>query len=303
MTAGIQRTGLNESAYERPQQNWVCGWAAEGKPCRYGPNAKGACVATFECTPSDRNGRWQCSRQAVHGGRCDDGPRPDGTCCKAIPKCQPVRSWRARRGQLAKWTFVLTLGLLVVAITWLGPEAVSPGPLYAKHSTTAEGCGSCHFSGHETFSGWLAVALGNVSNAGESTRCTQCHDRGENPFRAHSVDTQLLAAWTRRAQASTNSAMTPVRLKLSDLNVSSSELREQELPCSSCHVEHRGHAVDLKQMANAQCQGCHTSRFRSFEKDHPEFYSFPYERRTRIFFDHTSLSNSIFRKKNAVFRL
>ena len=79
MTVGVQRTGLNESAYERPQQNWVCGWAAEGKPCRHGPNAKGQCIATFECTPSIRNGRWQCTRQSLNGGRCEAGPQPDGT--------------------------------------------------------------------------------------------------------------------------------------------------------------------------------------------------------------------------------
>ena len=153
MTAGIQRSDLNQSTYERPQQNWVCGWAAEGNPCRHGPNPKGVCVAAFECTPSDRNGRWHCSRQPVHGGRCEDGPRPDGSCCKPIPKCQPVLSWRARRGKLTRWTMALTLGLLIVSIVWLGPAAVSPGPLNAKHSTAAEGCVSCHFSGHETFPG------------------------------------------------------------------------------------------------------------------------------------------------------
>ena len=297
MAAGIQRSGLNESTYERPQQNWVCGWAAEGKPCRHGPNSKGVCVAAFECTPSERNGRWHCSRQQVHGGRCEDGPRPDGSCCKPIPKCQPGLSWRARRGKLTRWTLALTLGLIIVSIVWLGPTAVSPGPLNAKHSTAAKGCVSCHFSGHEPFSKWLAVALGTVSNTGESSLCTVCHDRGEHPFQPHSVDPELLAAWTKRTLASTNTAITPIRLSLSSIKVSAVELRERELECASCHVEHRGQSVDLKQMTNSQCQGCHSSRFRSFEQDHPEFYTFPYERRTRINFNHASHIDQHFSKK------
>ena len=147
---------------------------------------------------------------------------------------------------------------------------------------------SCHFSGHETFSQWLAVALGSVSSEGESQLCTLCHDRGVHPFKAHSIDPQLLASWTRTAKALTNPAKTPMKLSLSTIKVSATELRERELPCASCHVEHRGQAVDLKQMTNAQCQGCHSNRFRSFEQDHPEFYNFPYERRTRIWFNHAS---------------
>ena len=212
-------------------------------------------------------------------------------------------SWRARRGKLTRWTLALTLGVLIVSIVWLGPVAVSPGSLNAKHSTAAEGCGSCHFSGHETFSGWLAVALGNVSNEGESTRCTQCHDRGEHPFTAHSVTPELLASWTKRAEVSTNTtALTPVRLSLSTMKASAADLRDRQLPCASCHVEHRGQSVDLKQMTNAQCQGCHSNRFRSFEQDHPEFYSFPYERRTRIWFNHAShIDNHFTKRERTVF--
>src|SRR6058998_2314102 len=31
---------FNSGQYERPNQNWICGNAAEGKPCRIGPDAK-----------------------------------------------------------------------------------------------------------------------------------------------------------------------------------------------------------------------------------------------------------------------
>ena len=79
--------------------------------------------------------------------------------------------------------------------------------------------------------------------------------------------------------------------------VSASELRHRELPCTSCHVEHRGQMVDLKQMTNIQCQGCHSNQFRSFEQDHPEFYNFPYERRTRLWFNHLNHIDKHFSKK------
>ena len=43
---------FNRHQYERPNQNWVCGHAAEGKPCRIGPDNKGRCRATYECQPA-----------------------------------------------------------------------------------------------------------------------------------------------------------------------------------------------------------------------------------------------------------
>ena len=65
--------GFKESRYERPNRDWVCGWAAEGRPCALGPDARGRCVATHECAPLRSGDRWQCTRGAPFGGPCDDG--------------------------------------------------------------------------------------------------------------------------------------------------------------------------------------------------------------------------------------
>ena len=67
--------------YARPNQNWICGHACEGKPCPLGPSAGGKCQATSECRPvlkklpGEAKGRWECTRQ---GGACEAGPLPDG---------------------------------------------------------------------------------------------------------------------------------------------------------------------------------------------------------------------------------
>src|SRR5882724_6475419 len=57
---------FNSGKYERPNQNWICGKAAEGKPCRIGPDAKGRCRAIYECRPAlgikegEDKGRYRC---------------------------------------------------------------------------------------------------------------------------------------------------------------------------------------------------------------------------------------------------
>src|SRR5437867_3963611 len=94
---------FNSGQYERPNQNWICGKAAEGKPCRIGPNAKGRCRAACECQPAleikagETKGRYRCTRSTEYGGPCETGPRPNGACSRPIPNCVPQRSLRAKR--------------------------------------------------------------------------------------------------------------------------------------------------------------------------------------------------------------
>src|SRR6266581_675713 len=70
---------FNSGQYERPNQNWICGKAAEGKPCRIGPNAKGRCRAACECQPAleikagETKGRYRCTRSTEYGGPCETG--------------------------------------------------------------------------------------------------------------------------------------------------------------------------------------------------------------------------------------
>ena len=97
--------------YERPNQEWVCGRAAEGHGCPLGPDARGNCRATGECSPAKRGDRWYCTRNEAQGGKCEHGPLPEGGCAHPIPPCQPVPSLRRARGSLV-W-------LIVAFVPWL----------------------------------------------------------------------------------------------------------------------------------------------------------------------------------------
>ena len=67
---------FDASRYARPNQNWICGYAAEGRPCRVGPDGRGRCRASFECQPvleikeGETKGRYRCTRSAQQGGPC-----------------------------------------------------------------------------------------------------------------------------------------------------------------------------------------------------------------------------------------
>ena len=78
MSRQLQEYAFNKSQYERPTLNWVCGWASEGKACHFGPDEKGRCFATFECTPIRKGDRWFCTRPEGFGGICSEDPLPDG---------------------------------------------------------------------------------------------------------------------------------------------------------------------------------------------------------------------------------
>ena len=294
----FHKTGLNESTYERPQQTWVCGWAASGRPCRIGPSNRGNCVASFECTPSRKGDRWQCTRLPVYGGRCADGPHPDGSCCKAITKCQPVRSLRSKRARLTGLTFLLTLGVVIIAFSSLGPKVLSPGPLHAKHSTTAQSCSNCHTTSEDNFSSLLAHLFSNQDHQHDSLKCIECHNQGDAPLFAHSQSEETLAIWTKQAIARNTDSSTPVSLLLSTKLFGENNERMGELPCATCHIEHRGRNVDLKHLTSTQCQSCHIRKFTAFDIDHPDFHEFPEKRRTRIVFDHLTHKNKHFLKKS-----
>ena len=63
----LQQFDYRSSLYLRPNQKWVCGWTADGTPCQIGPDNKGRCLASYECKPLNKGGRWQCTRSEPGG--------------------------------------------------------------------------------------------------------------------------------------------------------------------------------------------------------------------------------------------
>jgi hypothetical protein len=75
----------------------------------------------------------------------------------------------------------------------------------------------------------------------------------------------------------------------------------QQLACATCHREHHGSQFDLTAIGNDACQACHQQQYSSFATDHPEFGIWPYERRTRIVFNHASHAAKYFAEKKQRF--
>ena len=306
----LQEISYTDSQYERPNQKWVCGWSAQGKPCKLGPDGKGKCPAHSEsqCTPAKEGDRWHCRRPDVFGGTCDEGPLPDGTCCRPQPEhpvCQPRRSIRTKRGRMVFLTVLLVFGALTLVLrgSW-GPAFISPGELIAAHQAIkgapeASHCAVCHDSADKGPNGWVTAAIG-VAGRDQSANCMNCHFSGSSESQkharfAHSVDPAVLARKTSAIETVPQSVPT-AGLALSSLMSKPAESGGQ-MVCATCHREHRGRHHDLAGLSNTSCQICHKAQFESFSNGHPEFKPPSREQdagRGGIRFDHASHKSSNF---------
>jgi len=282
-------------SWERPNRPWVCGRGLVGAACTEGPDPRGRCPVRAQCHPHRRGEGWQCARAAAWGGACDEGPLPDGACSRPLPPCTPRRSLRAQRGALGRWVVAFTAALFALALGSVGPEAVSPGPLSAEHQVVAAGCVGCHVSGLGWANGW-------TGHAGEtqSQQCLACHDLGADALRIHGASLVDMSGRVARAAPATGD--TPALLRLAALGPGHAMSPDGALACATCHPEHHGAQADLRSVSDLRCQTCHVARFRDLAHGHPDFSAYPYERRTRIVFDHSSHRDKHFPKRSAEFR-
>ncbi len=281
----LQPFDFKSSNYERPNQTWVCGRKDCGDACQLGPDLKGNCRATSECRPRKDGDRWFCTRADARGGKCPDGPRPDGTCCRPIPPCVPRRSVRSRRGIAVLLVSALTLGCIFIALGHSDrDDFFNPGPLTAPHASGAANCALCHtaaqISSGELFKGGLAKS----SAHSDSQLCLNCHNFGPRAGEPHNLAPAIRVALTKKIAGPAASSRLAVSVAAEIVPTDASN----QLACATCHQEHHGRDADLKKIADASCQVCHTKQFESFASGHPGFDKYPYTRRTRIEFDHAA---------------
>jgi len=160
-------------------------------------------------------------------------------------------------------------------------EFIAPGPLTAHHAQLIEGqtlgCSQCHAAADGTLAAWWGHSTDGASTIpAQSVLCLECHREMVTPelaMAAHSVELTALGAGGGGAPA-----------RLAD------RLRDPREPiaCAACHREHQGLHHNLAAITDDACQACHKQQYESFAGDHPDFGSWPYERRTRIVFDHAS---------------
>ena len=289
--------------YERVNQPWVCGLASEGATCPAGPTARGECPALAECAPVREGDRWQCNRSALRGGVCVEGPSPAGECGR-VHCCRPVRSLRAVRGRFVAACAVLTAGaLLIVLSSGSRNRVIAPGPLAMPHAqllAQADGdanCAACHAAAQKSVSGWTAALVaGHGDGPTQSELCGNCHGKSisvETALMPHNVPADRLREITEaRTIAAVGSLNHTAKTNFSP---------DSKIACSTCHREHQGAHADLSAMDNAACQACHQRRYESFANDHPDFGAWPYERRTRIAFNHASHRSKHFADEHQAF--
>lgn len=240
---------FNSSQYERPNRKWICGKTAEGRPCHAGPDARGHCRVAFECqpvlktAPGETKGRYHCTRADELGGPCQPGPLPDGTCCRPLAKCVPVRSLRSRRGLLTWFASVVTVGFLLVALC--GPYRaafVNPGRLSAGHATgdfrklagKDNNCGVCHKAGRGRLATWVKVGLAARPGPFQFRTLALPVDEGMT-----TIDKNCLVCHTSHSFHEPN--------VISDHS------------CSGCHTEHKGPGP-MPLPTDASCGSCHANK-------------------------------------------
>jgi hypothetical protein len=238
---------LNHRRYERPNQKWVCGRAGEGQICRAGPDPKGHCGATFECVPSlvlkegETKGSYRCMRPEEFGGRCQIGPLPIGRCSRPIPRCQPLRSLRARRGMFTVALFSATVAILLILLNGSARfHFINPGPISSVHS------------------GARFRDLHQAGGAG-SNSCAACHKNA----------TLSSAGWVGSIFSSGNGLIQPISdgvpgITMLDKSCLGCHIQHnfhranvlKSHSCSVCHQEHKGDAA-LNAVPDTRCADCH----------------------------------------------
>lgn len=290
----LQHFGIGKPAADKAGPKWTCGRSTAGKACSLGPDRFGKCQTLFECRPSETRGTWRCGRSISEGGPCDNGPKSDGKCCRAVPPCAPVRSLRTVREAVAKWVAALVFSLLALAITYANSTMVlKPGPITSMHASIGE-CKSCHSNLKPGQFGWVHSVFAAADPRQDSEACLTCHKMTKSALNPHGLKGDALEVLTDRLRASNTTKLPSASHRIQNTLFPFQKAMSKGVFCATCHKEHKGGSFNIQDITDARCHTCHTSQFTEFDKDHPEFGSYPFRRRPGIFFDHVTHSNKHF---------
>lgn len=281
-----RRSGTKTAAAGSGVQPWLCGRLGPNEACRAGPSARGRCGSRYACEPSPDGEGWRCRRADKEGGPCAGGPLENGTCRIPEPPCRPVRTLRAKREVAAKWVAVVTAGAVALAISHVSDlQLFTPGPLTTAHGSIGA-CKTCHTGVADGQLGWLHAVFASADTHADSKACLTCHKMPETALQPHGLSEGELAQISELLSADRKDASASLVVRLSGTLFPIGGTERGEVFCATCHREHKGMTNDLKILSDAQCHTCHKVQFKNFGKDHPEFENFPFNRRTRIAFDH-----------------
>ncbi|MEM7633181.1 MAG: hypothetical protein AAF299_01380 [Pseudomonadota bacterium] len=193
-----------------------------------------------------------------------------------------------KRDIVSWWLAVFTAGVLMLAVGYAADTKLfMPGPLTSSHSTL-EQCSDCHSTVSKGQFGWLHAVFASADPRKDSASCLTCHKMGEEvAHNPHGLEMSKLDAYVREIKAQANTTTLPVKSRVRKAVLPVDSTFKDGVFCATCHKEHQGGDIKLKDMADAQCHTCHQVQFESFNTDHPDFDKYPFRRRTRVNFDHS----------------
>ena len=195
-----------------------------------------------------------------------------------------------------RWIVTAIVGIVLVTFaSSYQNDMLNPGPVTVAHSGV-KNCSTCHSALDHSPMSWPLLAFTRSSEEEDSQRCTACHQFNESAMLPHGLpEATLQAVSAGVVKLPSNSA--PLLVSLSSAMTTPKHREDGQLPCMTCHQEHRGLAADLTAISNARCTGCHQNKFADFANGHPDFSNYPFSRRTMIKFDHNNHFTKHFREK------
>ena len=192
-----------------------------------------------------------------------------------------LRSCRCGRWLVSALLISTGAGLLALS-GGLGVGILSPGALSESHAAVDE-CRQCHVSLEKGFVSLRSAIFSADTPARNSNLCLSCHQFGDLALKPHGLDNHSLLAIANKEKKSRSSPAAALNAKVAQsLNVYDADT---PIPCSVCHKEHQGERA-LKGNQDAFCQSCHKTHIDSFNKDHPEWDSYPYDKDPNFRFNH-----------------
>ena len=159
-----------------------------------------------------------------------------------------------------------------------------PGPLASSHAAI-ENCNACHTkSGSGKFSWLKGLVAGD--RVADSQACLTCHKMPDTAFNAHGASAEVLERSTKGLAKVAAGTPVPRSARAQSIAFPTDDMVAHGLYCATCHQEHQGASFNLSRISNEQCRSCHVVKFDSFDGNHPKFENYPFNRRTRIIYDH-----------------
>ena len=203
--------------------------------------------------------------------------RPQSAWRRAVPD-----SLRDRLAVLLALATIVCLGLAFFFAR--DPQFLMPGPLASAHGSI-ETCGTCHANSGSGKLSWIGgLVAGNP--LADSQACLACHKMPDTAFNAHSAGAQVLEQSTKRLSKLAAGTPVPQSARAQSAAFPTDDKVAHGLYCATCHQEHQGVNFKLDKISNEQCRSCHVVKFDSFDGHHPQFENYPFNRRSRIIYDH-----------------